>query len=365
MKKTLALALAILAALTFTGCDSLVPTAMPSPTQSAVPTEAPTPAPTAEPTMEPTAAPTETPTEEPTATPEPTETAEEVDSAGSGDLIFDIYTDSANRDINFDGTAESIAFVSGADKAVLTIDGTDYVVAKANLAQRFAITDIDTGDKYMEFVFTDAYSDDLADSEKAYSWLYWWDGSKLLLMGGLMDVKFDGAWRSSFKVNDVIDGEGQVFALARTQELTDIWYTAYYKTTGTGRKLYEWRHTAEPVNEVEKLTCKTVCLLQANHDETGRDKNKYASSEYDYYWIPTLSPTTLGRVLDPAEGIKVIAQPGDKLTIIGTYGPTWFKVKTQDGIVGWIYCKGGKVGAYNATMGWTASDMFTGIVVAG
>jgi hypothetical protein len=65
------------------------------------------------------------------------------------------------------------------------------------------------------------------------------------------------------------------------------------------------------------------------------------------------------------EGIKVIAQAGEKLEIVGVYGPTWFKVKTHDGLVGWIFCKDGNVGAYHATVGWTAQSMFDGLVVAG
>jgi hypothetical protein len=368
MKKQLAILLAILAAIAFTGCDILAPEPSPTPTPTATATATETPAPTETPPAATTPAvetPTPTPEPETTPTPEPTEAADAPDSAGQGDLIFDIYQSQALRDIDFDGTDESIAFESGSDKSVLTIDGTEYEVAKPNLAKLFAVTDIDTSDKYMEFVFTDEYDADLADGEKAYSWLYWWNGSKLMLMGGLMDVKFDGAWRDSFKTADVIDGEGTVYGLARTQELTDIWYVAYFKTTGTGRKLYEWRHTAAPVNEVGELTCKTVCLLQTNHDETSRDVNKYTTSEYDNYWIPTVAPTTQGRVLNPAEGIQVIAQSGEKLTIVGTYGPTWFKVKTHDGLVGWIYCKDGHVGAYHATTGWTAEDMFDGIVVAG
>lgn len=280
-------------------------------------------------------------------------------------MLFDIYQSSAQADINFDGTLEDITFTSGADKSVLQIDGASYDVPKPNLAQLFALTDIDTTDKYMEFVFTDAYDADLADSEKAFSWLYWWNGSKLIPMGGLMDVKFDGEWRSSFKASDVIDGKGQVSCLARSQELTDIWYIADYRTTGSNRKLYEWRHTATPANEVDKLTCKTVCAIFADHKEVKRDDPTYMNSEYDNYWIPSLDPYTLGRVPNPAEGIKIIAQPGDKLTILGTYGPTWFRVKTQDGIVGWIYCKGKHVGAYYQTVGWTADDMFDGLVNAG
>lgn len=363
MKRILAAAFVTMLVLSVAGCSLFEP----APTPAASPTAAPTDAPTAPPEITPAATATPeppTPSPTPSPTPVPSPTAEGPDSAGAS-VLFDIYQSSALVDINKDGTPEDITFTSGADKSTLEINGTAYDVPKPGLAQLFAVMDMDTSDKILELVFTDKYNANLADSEKAFSWMYWWNGSKLISMGGLMDVKFDGNWRSAFKAEDVTDGKGQVFCLTRTQELTDIWYVAYYKTTGNDRKLYEWRHTAEPVNELEPLTCKTVCLLQSNHDETSRDHNKYANSMYDYYWIPTLEPTTLGRIADPDEGIKLIARPDDKLTITGTYGPTWFKVKTQDGYVGWIYCKDKKVGAYNATVGWTAEDMFDGLVSAG
>jgi hypothetical protein len=360
MKKILALLFAAMVVISFSGCGSPPPTASPtaSPTAAALPTDTPAPTDTLAPaTSEPSALPTETPL--------PSPTAEDADSAGSGSVLFDIYQSAASVDINKDGTAEEITFTSGDDKSVLQIDGTSYDVPKPRLAQLFAVTDIDTTDKYLEFVFTDKYDAGLADSEKAFSWMYWWNGTKLILMGGLMDVKFDGAWRSTFKAADCVSGkDGQVACLTNSTELTDIWYIAWYRPAGKDRKLSEWRHTAAPVNEVGQLTCKTVCLLQTNHDETSRN-NTYMNSEFDYYWIPTLSPTTLGRVLNPAPGIKIIAQVGEKLTIMGTYGKTWFKVKTHDGYIGWIYCKGKHVGGYYTSMGWTAEDMFDGLVSAG
>lgn len=352
MKKVLAILFAAMLVISFSGCDS----PSPSPSVSAAPS---TPEPTDLPVESPTIMPTATPSPTPEVTPEPSPTAEAPDSAGSGDVLFDIYQSWALRDINLDGTDEDIKFTSGEAKSILQINGTSIDVPKPNLAQLFAITDIDTSDKILELVFTDKYDPEIADSEKAFSWVYWWNGTKLLFMGGMMDMKFAGDWRSTFKAADFTNGKGQASCLTRTEELTDIWYIANYRPSGSARKLSEYRHTAAPVNEVGQLTCKTYCLIQTDHVDT------YMSSMYDYYWIPTLPPTTLGRVLNPDTGIKIIAQPGDKLAITGTYGKTWFKVKTQDGHQGWIYCKDKKVGAYFATKGWTAEDMFDGLVVAG
>jgi hypothetical protein len=86
---------------------------------------------------------------------------------------------------------------------------------------------------------------------------------------------------------------------------------------------------------------------------------------YDYYWIPTLKPTTKGRIHEPDEGIEIIVRPGDKLTVTGVYGKYWHRVKTADGYQGWIYVRDNHVGAYFATMGWTITDMYNGIIVAG
>jgi hypothetical protein len=289
----------------------------------------------------------------------PTATPEAPDVAGAGDVLFDIYKFSAARDINKDGTDEAIKFTKGASKSKLTINGKAYDVPKAHLAQLFAITDVNKSDKILELVFTEEYDAGLADSEKAFSYLYWWNGTKLVYMGGLMDVKFAGGWRTSFKASAYFNGIGQVTCLTRTEELTDLWYMGHYKPKGTDRKLVEYSYTAKPLGDVTKLTCKKFCLIQT------KAVNTYMSSEYDYYWIPTLSPTTDGRIHNPAPGLVIIAQPGEKLTITGVYGKYWVRVKTYDGYQGWIYCKDKKVGAYFFTMGWTAEDMFDGLISAG
>jgi hypothetical protein len=346
--------------LSFSGCET--PSAEP-PATTAPATVSPTDSPTPEPTPTPTPEPTPTPTPEPTDTPEPSPTAESPDSAGSGSVLFDIYQSWALVDINKDGTAEDIKFTSGAAKSAVEINGKSFSISKPHLAQLFAVTDIDTSDKILELVFTDAYDAGLADSEKAFSWVYWWDGTKLIYMGGLMDIKFAGAWRAAFVAKDHFNGKKVITCLMRSTELTDVWYMGHYQPSvdHADRRLVEYYFVTVPINEVGQLTVKAghVCLIQKKYEDT------YFNSMYDYYWIPTLAPTTLGRILDPAAGIKIIERAGEKLTITGVYGYKWFRVKTHDGYQGWIYCKGKKVGAYYGVMGWTADDMFDGLMNAG
>jgi hypothetical protein len=361
MKRIFAVVCVVMLVVSFTGCSLLepAPTATPSPTVAPTAEPSPTPEPSPEPT--PSLTPEPSPTPELTPTPEPTAVSEVPDSAGSTGVLFDIYQSHAVVDIDGDGTAEDIKFTSGASKSVLEINGTAFDVKKPNLAQMFAITDIDTTDKILELVFTDSYNADLADSEKASSWVYWWNGTKLISMGGLMDIKFAGSWRTSFVAKNYFNGKGQITCLMRSTHLTDIWYMGHYKPSvdNADRRLVEYYFDTVPINEVGPLTCKKVCLIQKKHEDT------YMNSAYDYYWIPTLAPTTLGRIPNPDDGIKIIARPGDVLTVTGVYGYKWVKVKTTDGYEGWIYCKDHKVGAYFATMGWKADDMFDGIVVAG
>ena len=108
MKKIFMVFVAALLVVSFSGCG----TPSPSPTASPAPaTVSPTVPPTEAPTIAPT--PTPAPTLELTPTPEPSPTAEAPDSAGSGDVLFDIYQSWALVDINKDGTAEDIKFTSG------------------------------------------------------------------------------------------------------------------------------------------------------------------------------------------------------------------------------------------------------------
>ncbi len=295
------------------------------------------------------------PTPAPTPTPSPLPTPETPDSAGSGDVIFDIYRNKAVRDINSDAVEENIVFVAGETDSKLFINEKPYDVPKAGLAQLFAITDVKKGDKILEFVFTDKYNPSLPQGKYAFSYLYWWNGTDLLFMGGLMDVKFDQGWRSAFKSVDHFDAKGLVMCLTDTDELTYLLYMGHYNPAGSKRVLEETRYTAGIVGETKKLKCKKPCLLLKNITDD------YYNSAYDYYWIPTLWPYTAGRVPNVSEGIAIIAQTNEYLTITRVYGKRWFKLKTSDGYQGWIYCNNKEVSAYTFTMGWKAGDMFSGL----
>lgn len=298
---------------------------------------------------------TPSPTPSSTPTPVPSPTPETPDAAGSGEVMFDIYQKMALRDLNLDGTDELIAFTAGEAASQLLINGTPYEIPHAGLAQLFAITDVSTKDKMLELVFTEKYNPALAEGKYAFSYLFWWNGTEALPMGGLMDVKFDGAWRSGFDPAIHFDGNGTVMCLTDTDELTYLLYMGHYEPSGSKRVLDEDGYSTAPVGEVKKIKCKKPCLLL---DEITRD---YFNSAYDYYWIPTLYPYTAGRVPHVEAGIEIIAQPGEWLSITKVYGKTWFKLKTSDGYQGWINCKNHQLPVYYFTMGWTASDMFSGL----
>lgn len=293
------------------------------------------------------------PTEAP-PTPSPSPTPEVPVSLGSGDVLFDIYILKAQRDIDPDDSVESIEFSAGEDESTLTINGTDYTIPRAGLAQLFAITDVKRDDGILELVFTDKYDPALPDRKYAFSWLYWWNGTEVISMGGLMDVKFAGEWQDSFQPADYFDANGMVKCLTAADELTHIEYMGHYEPSGSDRKLKEKLYSANAVN-TKKVTLKQPCLLLEEITE------EYYSSEWDFYWIPGLPPYTEGRIPNVSEGISIIAQAGEKLTIIKVYGKHWLKMKTSDGYSGWIRVADNAVKPYDFTMGWHTDDMFSGL----
>jgi hypothetical protein len=260
----------------------------------------------------------------------------------------------AGRDINYDGTDELITFTSGEDSSVLNINGTDYEVPKPGLAQCFAITDVNKKDKILEILFTDRYDPDLPEGKYAFSHLYWWNGTELIFMGGLMDVKFDGEWRIGFQPTEHFDSNNTVMCLTDTDELTYLLYMGHYKPSGNKRKLEEVKYSTAPIGDVKKLKCKKPVLLL---EELTSD---YFNSAYDYYWTPSIWPYTAGRVPHVSEGVEIIAQPGEWLSIIKVYGKYWFKLKTSDGYSGWLKITNGKP-TLDPTVGWTLSDIFEGL----
>ncbi len=297
-----------------------------------------------------------TPTPDPSPMPE-VSVIEEPGHLGSGDTLFDVYVTDASADLDGDGTDEQIQFEAGASKSTVSINGTAHLINVSGPAQLFAITDVDKNDNYLELVFTDKYNSGLADTEFAYSYVYWWDGTKLTSMGSLMDVKFSGAWRDDFKATKYFKADGFVYCLAHTTQLTDIWYMERLKPDGTGRKFKEdfSDYTASPVNTPEPLTIKAgkKCLLLAH----GTSKFFGNSNMWDY----SKYPHNAGRLINPTDDIVIIAQSGETLTVYKVLGPNWVILKTSDGKKGYIKLVEGKVLGYNLA----AADIFDGIVVAG
>ncbi len=330
-----------------------LPSGLPS---ASAPVDSVTPPDTTPSAADPMDEPTPTPTLEPSPTPEVSYT-EEPGHLGSGDTLFDVYVTDAAVDLDGDGISEQIEFEAEADRSTVNINGTAYTIKKSGLAQLFAVTDVDKSDNYLELVFTDKYDPGLADTEFAYSYLYWWDGSNLTSMGSLMDVKFAGAWRSDFKAKKHFKADGFVYCLAHTTEFTDIWYMERLKPDGSGRKLKEdfSDYTAAPVNTIEPLKIKAgkKCLLLA------RGLSKYFSNSN--MWDYTKSPHNAARTKNPMDGVVVVAQAGETLTVYKVLGPNWVVLQTSDGYRGYIKVVKGKVQGYNLA----PSDIFDGIVVAG
>lgn len=322
-----------------------LPSFMPTEEPSLIPTEE------ASPTLEPTIEPTETPTDAGFSAGTP-------DHAGSGDTLFDIYESMALADLDGDGTDEEIEFQAGDSKSTLYIDGAASTIDISGLAQLFAVTDVDKGDKYLELVFTDEYDSDLGDTEFPYSYVYWYDGSTLASMGSLMDVKFAGAWRSDFKAKTYFKADGYAYGLAHATELTDIWYLKRLKPNGSDRKFKEdyTNFAPVPVNTPGQLTIKAgkKCLLLAHGDSSF-----FGNSDM---WNYAKYPHNAGRVKKPNEDIVVIAQAGETMKVVAVLGQNWVKLQsTLDGSKGWIKISKGKVLGYNIA----PADLFDGIVIAG
>lgn len=349
MKKTATLILATLMALVLTACVTMPPQPTPA-TPPASEVSSLTPATESTPTPAPTPTPTPAPT--------PSLFGETPDHAGDAEVLFDIYKSQALVDLNRDGTPEEVAFTAGGSTSTLTINGTAYPVNKGGLAQCFAITDVDKADSTLEIAFTDKYSSELADTEKPFTWLFWWNGTSITNMGGLMDVRFDGAWRTGFNPKKYFNAKGTVSCLTRTQEFSDVWYMGHYVPNGTDRKLKEDNYSAKPINEQSPLTLKHLCVLLKKID------SKYFTFGYDVIWDYASSGGFLARDYTNSF-VSFVPQAGEQLKVINVYGKYWFKLRAADGKSGWLKCVDMNVQGYYQVDHVTAADIFDGIVIAG
>lgn len=300
----------------------------------------------------------------PTAPPTQASFGEAPDKAGSGDTLFDIYKRTALADLNSDGKPEELTFTAGSDSATMQIGSKTYKIDRENLAQTFAVTDVDVSDGILELAFTDRYSENLADSELPFTYLYWWNGEELINMGKLMDMKFDGAWRSSFNPANHIDAHGTVMCLTRTQNFSDAWYTGHYIPDGADRRLKEDLYVADVLFGQDPLELKQDHMLLLK--EIG---DAYFDSSYAVMWDYASDSGGYGhKPREFSDGIVAfVARSGEKLTIVNVFGKEWFKLAAADGKSGWLKCKDMKVYGYWPVMGddFTAYDLFDGILVAG
>ena len=323
------------------------------------PTEPPTtePSPQPPPTIQPAPAPSLSPIV--TSTPIPIVPAS--DPAGTGDVMFHIYDSIAIADITNDGTDDSINFAAGGSSSTLTVNGVDYTISKSNLAQKFAITDVDISDGWLEIAFCDEYHLQDFDLDFPFTYYYWFDGMNFIECGSFWDMGWDGPWRADFNANDHMDGHGIIMSLDRSLNFTDAWYMAHWTLDGTNRQKKEDEYATVPLFHVEDLTLNYPCILLKNISLELFDPS------YNVMWDHASYPHSEGRALDPGGtgDIVIIAQPGETLEVVKMYGKRWFKLRTHDGHMGWIRIVDFEMSGYDDVMYLDAWEIFDNIVVAG
>jgi hypothetical protein len=278
------------------------------------------------------------------------------DSAGSGNVIFDIYQNNAEIDLDSDGNLEKIVFKAGKTNSFLYIDDRKYVIYIEDLAQKFAIIDIDIEDNIYEILLTDAFDPCDTDKSIVSSYIFWLDIDNLKQIGTMTGVAFTGSLRERFKPNIYFDAKGTVFIPKESMELVDVFYMGRYLPSGKDRQLVEELYITKPINDVEKLNLKPgyMCALLYNIDD------KYFSKEYNVIWDYASWPHINGREIDPEpKGVfSIIAVGSETLEVIKLYGDNWLMLRTKDGYEGWICVANNKIRGYDNVMYIDVFDMF-------
>ncbi len=291
----------------------------------------------------------------------PTAVSPIADSAGTGDVMFDIYDTTALADINNDGSDDTISFAAGTSSSTLTVNGVDFEININQLAQKFAITDVNIDDEWLEIAFCDI--DDPPDHDLDYpnTYYYWFNGTTFIECGSFWKMGWDGAARASFNANDHMDGHGMIISLDRSPNFTDVWYMAHWELAGANREKKEVLYVASPLNPIPDLTLKQPCILLKNIDLD------YFKADMNAMWDHASWPHSEGRIIDPGGtgDVVIIAQTGETLKVVKVYGQRWYKLKTSDGYQGWIRVTSFKLSGYDDVMYIDAWDIFNNIFVAG
>jgi hypothetical protein len=276
--------------------------------------------------------------------------------AGSGKILFDIYHEKALADLDADGSPEEITFESEESESFLYINGIKYIIDIKELAQAFAIADIDINDSIMEIVLTGSHKSGDMENSGSSTYIFWWNGSSVIHIGTIPDIVFDGSSAERFDPSIYFDAAGSVYIPTMSTVIEEIWYRGLYLPSGENRMLEEEPYITEPINDVIDLELNNgyMCALLFDIDE------KYFDKQYNVIWDYASWPHINGREIDPEpKGVfSVIAAGPEKLEIIQLFGGNWLKLRTYDGYEGWICIADNKIKGYDKVMYIDIFDMF-------
>lgn len=280
------------------------------------------------------------------------ETKDLPDKAGDGDVLFDIYENKAEADMDGDGSGELISLETGDGFSVIRINGIQTVIGIEEPAGRFALIDIDISDGVIELLLTDSYNGENDPS----SYIFWWDGESLISSGTIRGLGFDGMFRASLDPGKWFDARGTIFMPVMADEFTEILYLGRFILSGEQRMLQEELYETEPLNDVRAVMLKEgyMCALLAERDP------RYYTQENNVIWDYASWPHINGREVDPEpHGIfSVIAAGPELLTVKEVYGTHWIKLETEDGYEGWINMSDKMIKGYDKVMYIDIYDMF-------
>ncbi len=130
---------------------------------------------------------------------------------GDNTVLFDVYREKAEVDLDGDGNLDRIEYHAG---KTISINGGVYPSTHENYAQSFAIVDISPSDNHLEILLNPAFRElDIGSKNMPSSWFCWWDGA--IIHGFEMKgILFDGQWRDSFDPTKYFHGDNTVTFLA-------------------------------------------------------------------------------------------------------------------------------------------------------
>lgn len=140
---------------------------------------------------------------------------------GDNTVLFDVYREKAEVDLDGDGNLDRIEYHAG---KTITINGGVYPSTHENYAQSFAIVDISKNDGHLEILLNPAYRV-LGDGAKDIpsSWFCWWDG-EVVYGFGMKGILFDGAWRDNFVPSEYFFGNYNVTFLTPQKDNSSYYW---------------------------------------------------------------------------------------------------------------------------------------------